>query len=287
MASWHATLGTLLLRRRSPEACGNRTGTKRRSRAVCRSNVRSPTRRRSGGDASPIWWSCRLSASTVLELFQPAAGCWALETVLAMAQPVRVHDSTCSHCAAALLRINGPRLEVCRTPRRSPPAMHRSQCSDRVSCARAAGSCSVSSSIIGLTVSDRRRVLGERAALSMLTQPSSQSGDGAQWLAMCARRRAAARQLRGSLTHVTGLHGRACEGAVSHKISNVVVSRCGVVGAARLRRIPGQQCGRTSKVERCELTVVVISHILTHKTLGCGGATRWGRGRDPDRPFRH
>lgn len=70
-----------------------------------------------------------------------------------------------------------------------------------------------------------------------------------------------------------------------HKISNVYVSRCGVVGAARLRRIPGQQCGRTSKVERCELTVVVISHVFTHKTLGCGGAARWGRGRD--RPFRH
>ena len=169
MASWHATWGTLLLHRRSPEACGNRTGTKRRSRAVCRSNVRSPTRRRSGGDASPIWWSCLLSASTVLELFQPAAGCWALETVLAMAQPVRVHDSTCSHCAAALLRINGPRLEVCRTPRRSPPAMHRSQCSDRVSCARAAGSCSVSSSIIGLTVSDRRHAW-RRAGRARCTQ---------------------------------------------------------------------------------------------------------------------
>ena len=142
----------------------------------------------------------------------------------------------------------------------------------------AARSRAASSGSPSATVGMRGGVLGERAALSMLTQPSSQSGDGAQWLAMCARRRAAARQLRGSLTHVTGLHGRACEGAVSHKISNVVVSRCGVVGAARLRRIPGQQCGRTSKVERCELTVVVISHIITHKTLGCGGATRWCRG---------
>ena len=75
-----------------------------------------------------------MSASTVLKLFQPAAGCWALETVLAMAQPVRVHDGTCSRCAAALLRQDSPRLEVCHTPRRSPPAMHRSQCSDRVCC---------------------------------------------------------------------------------------------------------------------------------------------------------
>ena len=60
---------------------------------------------------------------------------------------------------------------------------------------------------------------------------------------------------------------------------------CGVVGAARLRRIPGQQCGLTSKVERSELTVVLVSHVFIHKTLGCGGAARWGRGRD--RPFRH
>ena len=72
---------------------------------------------------------------------------------------------------------------------------------------------------------------------------------------------------------------------MSRKISKFAVSLCGVVGAARLRRIPGQQCGRTSKLERCELTVVVTSHILTHKTLSCGDTTRWGRGHD--RPFLH
>ena len=71
---------------------------------------------------------------------------------------------------------------------------------------------------------------------------------------------------------------------VSHNF-HIAVSRYGVVGAARLRRILGQRCGRTSKVERCELTVVVFSHAFIHKTLGCGGAARWGRGRD--RPFRH
>ena len=149
----------------------------------------------------------------------------------------------------------------------------------------AARSRAASSGSSSATVGMRGGVLGERAALNMLTQPSSQSGDGAQWLAMCAQRRAAARQLRGSLTHVRGMHGRACGGAMSHKISNVAVSRCGVVGAARLRRIPGQQCGRTSKVERCELTEVLISHVLIHKTLSCGRAARWGRGRD--QPFRH
>ena len=81
------------------------------------------------------------------------------------------------------------------------------------------------------------------------------------------------------------MHGCAFEGAVSRKISKFAVSLCGVVGAARFRRIPGQQCGRTSKLERCELTVVVTSHILTHKTLSCGDTTRWGRGHD--RPFLH
>ena len=132
-------------------------------------NPRCKTRRRSGGVSSSSSCSCRLSASNFLNLFQPAAGCWALETVLAMAQPVRVHDGTCSRCAAAPLRRDDLRLEVCRTPRRPPPAMHHSQCSDRVSCARAAGSSSVSSSIIGITVGDRRHAW-RRAGRARCTQ---------------------------------------------------------------------------------------------------------------------
>ena len=114
---------------------------------------------------------------------------------------------------------------------------------------------------------------------------SGPSGDSVEWLAMCAWRRAAPRQLRGSPTHISGLHGRACEDAVPCKMSDVRVPQCGTVGAARLGRIPGQHCGGTSKFERRELSVVVFSRILICETAGYGGAARWCRGSD--RPFRH
>ena len=169
MASWRVTWRTLLLRRRLPEACGNRTGTQRRSRAVCRSDFCSPTRRHSGGDALSICWGCRLSASTVLELFQPVAGSCALETALATRQPVRGCCWTCSRCSAAILRRYGQSLQVCRAASRSPPAKHRSSCSDRASCARAAGSCSVSRNIIRSTVGDRRHTW-RRAGRARCTQ---------------------------------------------------------------------------------------------------------------------
>ena len=170
MASCHAGPRKQRLVSCPASASGDWICARRRSRCVHSFNPRCKTRGRSGGVSSSSSCSCRLSASNVLKLFQPAAGCWALETVLAMAQPVRVHDGTCSRCAAALLRPMSPRLlEVCRTPRRSPPAMHRSQSSDRVSCARAAGSCSVSSSIIGLTVGDRRHAW-RRAGRARCTQ---------------------------------------------------------------------------------------------------------------------
>ena len=74
-------------------------------------------------------------------------------------------------------------------------------------------------------------------------------------------------------------------GEVSRKMSDVSVPRCDAIGVARLGRFPGQQCDRTSKLECCELTVVVSSRIHTHKILGCGGAALWGRGCE--RPFRH
>ena len=67
----------------------------------------------------------------------------------------------------------------------------------------------------------------------------------------------------------------ACHGAV--------LSAC--VGATRLGRIPGQHCGRTSKFERRELSVVVFRRVLIYKTAGYGGAVRWCRERDW--PFRH
>ena len=68
-------------------------------------------------------------------------------------------------------------------------------------------------------------------------------------------------------------------------MSDVSVPRYDAAGAARSGRIPGQQCGRSSNFELCELAVVVSSRILTHKTLDCGGAAPWGRGRE--RPFRN
>ena len=141
------------------------------SRAVRKTNCGPPTPSRSGEHFASICWSCPLSASNVLKLFQPAAGCKALETVLAMAQAVRVHDGTCYRCAAALGLRSSPYLQVCCAPRRFPLAIRHSHFSDRGSCARAAGSCSVSSRIVRLTVRDRPHVggaLGERAALSVL-----------------------------------------------------------------------------------------------------------------------
>ena len=120
----------------------------------CRSRPSTPSRWRA--HRSPRCWSCRLSASTVLQLLQPAADCCALETVLAMAQAIRVHDGTCYRCAAALGLPSGPLLQVCRAPRRLPPAMHRSHFSDRASCTRMSGSCSASSVTTRQTVGDHR-----------------------------------------------------------------------------------------------------------------------------------
>ena len=120
----------------------------------CRS--RRPTRSRWRAHRPSRCCSCRLSASTVLKLFQPAAGCCALETVLAMAQPVRVHNGTSSRCAAALGLHSGPVLQVCRALRRLPPAVHRSHFSDCASCARMPGSCSASRSTTRPTIGDHR-----------------------------------------------------------------------------------------------------------------------------------
>ena len=106
------------------------------------------------------------------------------------------------------------------------------------------------------------------------------SGDSVEWLAMCTWCRATPRQLRGSPTHTNGLHGCACEDTVSCKMSDVSVPRCGAVGATRLGRIPGQHCGRTSKFERRELSVVVFRRVLIYKTAGYGGAVRWCRERE-------
>ena len=72
---------------------------------------------------------------------------------------------------------------------------------------------------------------------------------------------------------------------MSCKVSDVSMPRCGAVGATRLGRIPGQHCGRTSKFERRELSVVVFRRVLIYKTAGYGGAVRWCRERDW--PFRH
>ena len=137
----------------------------------CRS--RRPTRSRWRAHRSLVCWSCRSSASTVLELLQPVAGCCANETVLAMGQPVRIHIWTCSRCAAAALLLLHSNLQVCRASSHALPAMHGSHCNDRASCARAAGSCSVSSSTIRLAVCDRPHVggaLGERAVSSVCSR---------------------------------------------------------------------------------------------------------------------
>ena len=117
-----------------------------------------PTRNcwRAHRSPSQILESCRLSASTVLKLFQPAAGCWALETVLAMAQPVRVHDGTSSRCAAALGLRSGQRCRCVVRAASLPLAMHRIHFSDRAACARMSGSCSASSSTSRPTIDDHR-----------------------------------------------------------------------------------------------------------------------------------
>ena len=83
----------------------------------------------------------RMSASTVLELFQPAVGCCANDAVLAVCQPVRAHGGTCSRSAAALGLHHRPLLQVCHAPHRLPPAVHRSHFSDRAFCTRMSGSC--------------------------------------------------------------------------------------------------------------------------------------------------
>ena len=229
-----------------------------------------------------------MSSSTVLELFQPAVGCCANDAVLAVCQPVRAHGGTCSRCAAALGLPERPLLQVCHAPRRLPPAVHRSHFSDRAFCTRMSGSC-LGSSIttrptVG-TISTDVGALGERAALGVLMRAVGAQQrlcvkDGHMCMASSRAPKAA------GITHPCHMHvWTRWAGEVSRKMSDVSVPRCDAIGVARLGRFPGQQCDRTSKLECCELTVVVSSRIHTHKILGCGGAALWGRGCE--RPFRH
>ena len=137
------------------------------------------------GRLTPNGWSAkgtliccitRMSAKTTLDASKPAAGCRTNEKVLAMRQPVRTHTWACSRCAAARLHRYDSSLQVCHASSCALPAMHGSQYSDHDSCARAAGSCSASSSIIRRVVRNRPHVggaLGERGALGVLVRPLS------------------------------------------------------------------------------------------------------------------
>ena len=166
--------GTQRLSSDKPSPPSDRRCARWAARAVHSFNRGLLTRTQSGAVSSLRCWSCRSSASTVLELLQPVAGCCANETVLAMGQPVRIHIWTCSRCAAAALLRYHSNLQVSRASSHALPAMHGSHCNDRASCARTAGSCSASSSTIRLAVCDRPHVggaLGERAELGLLSLP--------------------------------------------------------------------------------------------------------------------
>ena len=229
-----------------------------------------------------------MSASTVLELFQPALGCCADEAMLAMRQPVRAHGGTCSRCAAALGLHSRPLLQVCRAPCRLPPAMHRSHFNDRASCTRMSGSCSASSTTTRPIVGDHRH--GCR-----------RSGRACSAWRAHAGCRGTAAAMRHGCPHAHGVEPRPESCGDHPPMSHACGTRLGGGGVTQhvrcvgapvrcYRRGPfgwfaGQQCGRTSKLECCELTVAVSSRILTYKILRCGGAALWGRGRE--RPFRH
>ena len=134
------------------------------------------------------------------------------------------------------------------------------------------------------TISTDVGALGERAALGVLMRAVGAQQrlcvkDGHMCMASSRAPKAA------GITHPCHMHvWTRWAGEVSRKMSDVSVPRCDAIGVARLGRFPGQQCDRTSKLECCELTVVVSSRIHTHKILGCGGAALWGRGCE--RPFR-
>jgi hypothetical protein len=135
------------------------------------------------------------------------------------------------------------------------------------------------------TISTDVGALEERAALGVLMRAVGAQQrlcvkDGHMCMASSRAPKAA------GITHPCHMHvWTRWAGEVSRKMSDVSVPRCDAIGVARLGRFPGQQCDRTSKLECCELTVVVSSRIPTHKILGCGGAALWGRGCE--RPFRH
>ena len=206
-----------------------------------------------------------------------------------MCQPVRAHGGTCSRSAAALGLHHRPLLQVCHAPHRLPPAVHRSHFSDRAFCTRMSGSCLGSSITTRPTVGDHQH--GCRRS-------------GRACSARCAHAgcRGTAAAMRQGWPHVHGVEPRpescrdhppmshACMdalggGGVTQNVRCVGAPVRSAIGVARLGRFPGQQCDRTSKLECCELTVVVSSRIHTHKILGCGGAALWGRGCE--RPFRH
>ena len=126
--------------------------------------------------------------------------------------------------------------------------------------------------------------LGERGALGVLLRPPSGllRDSGSQWAAAVHVPMASSRSLAAAgIAHPRQWVAwtRLCGCDLPHIFRSCGVP-CGALGATRLGPIPGQHCGRTSKFECCELSVVVISRILFHKTQGCGGAGRWGRGRD-------
>jgi hypothetical protein len=171
LAGWSAGSVHELLRSRCSAAFSNYFSARSAARRLRRTYCDLATRRRPRGVRALRFCSCRLSASTVLKLFQPAAGCCTLETVLAMAQPVRVHNGTSSRCAAALGLRSGPVLQVCRALRRLPPAVHRSHFSDCASCARMSGSCSASRSTTRPSIGDHRHTRRRSAALGVLMQP--------------------------------------------------------------------------------------------------------------------
>ena len=156
-----------------------------------------------------------MSASTVLELLQPAVGCCANDAVLAVCQPVRAHGGTCSRSAAALGLHHRPLLQVCHAPHRLPPAVHRSHFSDRAFCTRMSGSCLGSSITTRPTVGDHQHGCRRsgRACSARCAHAGCRGSNGyASRMATCAWRRAAPRKLRGSPTHVTCMYGRAGRG---------------------------------------------------------------------------
>ena len=232
--------------------------------------------------------SSRMSADQVLLAVQPAAGCYASETMLSTVQPVCTRYRTCSHRYQSHDRADRPTMRCIQ---------------------RSGGSCSAAHSslrylrpLARLTRRNLARVTGPfgtstRSTGSRRGQPYdvvvliAHTG----YYGACGRdtaRVSASWPNASESRHLLAPWSRAAQppGSVLHEpVQMRTCAHFSLVSCARaMSRLVCVQMrcvGRASKFECRELCIVVIYHVHTRGSLGYDGGAHGSPRRD--RPFRH